>query len=50
MAEEYIKREPLLKIAKELQGNVFCGPLIVDAIEKAPAVDVKTDTTEDKEV
>lgn len=37
---DYIEREPLLKLAKELQGNVFAGPLIVAAIENAPAVAV----------
>ena len=36
----YIKREPLLQIAKELQGSAFGGPLIVRAIEEAPAEDV----------
>jgi hypothetical protein len=36
----YIKREPLLQIAKELQGKVFGSPLIVKAIEEAPAEDV----------
>ena len=36
----YIKREPLLQIAKELQGNVFGTPLIVRAIENAPEEDV----------
>lgn len=36
----YIKREPLLQIAKKLQGSAFGGPLIVRAIEEAPAEDV----------
>lgn len=36
----YIKREPLLRIAKELQGKVFGSPLIVREIENAPAEDV----------
>ena len=38
----YIKREPLLQIAKELQGKVFGSPLIVRAIEEAPEEDVVT--------
>ena len=37
----YIKKEPLLQIAKELQGNdTFGAPLIVRAIEDAPEEDV----------
>ena len=36
----YIKREPLLQIAKELQGGTFGSPLIVRAIEEAPTEDV----------
>lgn len=36
----YIKREPLLQIAKELQGSAFSSPLIVKAIEDAPVEDV----------
>lgn len=36
----YIEREPLLEIAKELQGKPFGAPLIVRAIENAPTVDV----------
>lgn len=36
----YIEREPLLKMAKELQGNPFGAPLIVKAIENAPIADV----------
>lgn len=36
----YIKREPLLQIAKGLQRSAFGGPLIVRAIEEAPAEDV----------
>lgn len=37
----YIKREPLLQIAKELQKNdAFGAPLIVREIENAPAEDV----------
>lgn len=36
----YIKKEPLLQIAKELQGNdAFDAPLIVRAIEEAPEED-----------
>lgn len=37
----YIKKEPLLQIAKELQkNNAFGAPLIVRAIEEAPVEDV----------
>ena len=36
----YIKREPLLATAKELQGKPFGAPLIVRAIESAPNEDV----------
>ena len=36
----YIKKEPLLQIAKELQGKVFGSPLIVREIENAPEEDV----------
>ena len=36
----YIKKEPLLQIAKELQGKVFGAPLIVREIENAPEEDV----------
>ena len=37
---EYIERESLLEIAKKHQGNPFGAPLIIKAIEQAPAVDV----------
>ena len=37
---EYIEREALLKKAYELQGGSFSTGLIVEQIEKAPAVDV----------
>ena len=37
---EYIEKEPVLKTAKELQGGSFAAPLIVEAIEKAPAVEI----------
>lgn len=36
----YIKREPLLQVAKELQGNMLGAPRIVNVIEMAPAEDV----------
>ena len=36
----YIKKEPLLQNAKELQGKVFGAPLIVRTIENAPEEDV----------
>ena len=37
----YIKKEPLLQIAKELQGNdSFGAPLIVRAIDEAPEENV----------
>lgn len=37
----YIKKEPLLQIAKELQkNNAFGAPLIVREIENAPEEDV----------
>ena len=36
----YIKREPLLQVAKELQGSAFGSPLIVKVIEDAPVEDV----------
>ena len=36
----YIKKEPLLQIAKEIQGKVFGAPLIVREIENAPEEDV----------
>ena len=37
----YIKREPLLQMAKELQCNAaFGAPLIARAIEEAPEADV----------
>lgn len=36
----YIKKEPLLQIAKEIQGKLFGAPLIVGAIENAPEEDV----------
>lgn len=36
----YIKKEPLLQNAKELQGKLFGAPLIVRAIENAPKEDV----------
>ena len=37
----YIKKEPLLQLAKELQGHCFGAPLIVKAIEDAPIIDIK---------
>lgn len=37
---EYIKREPLLLIAKQLEGSCFATPRIIDAIKKAPTADV----------
>lgn len=37
---EYIERDSLLKKAKSLQNKLFAVPLILDAIEYAPAVDV----------
>ena len=37
---EYIEKEPLLKKAKELQGGSFSSPLIVEAIEKAPTIEI----------
>lgn len=37
---EYIEREALQKEVKRLQGIPFSTPLIVNAIEKAPKVDV----------
>ena len=37
---KYIERDSLLKKAKSLQGKLFAVPLILDAIEYAPAVDV----------
>lgn len=37
---EYIEKEPLLRKAKELQGGSFSSPLIVEAIEKAPAIEI----------
>lgn len=36
----YIEREPLLTTAKELQGDPFGAPLIVRAIENAPAANI----------
>ena len=39
--DEYIKREPLLQAAKQVQGNLFDAPLIVDLIQNAPAEDVQ---------
>ena len=36
----YIKREPLLQYAKEIQGTLFGAPLIARAIEEAPEEDV----------
>ena len=36
----YIEKEPLLQIAKGLQGGPFASPLIVRAIENAPEKDV----------
>lgn len=36
----YIKKEPLLQIAKGIQGKLFGAPLIVREIENAPAEDV----------
>lgn len=38
--DEYIKREPILQIAKKLQGETFGSPIIVAAIENAPAENV----------
>lgn len=37
---EYIKREELLEKAKKLASGSFSTPLIISAIEYAPAVDV----------
>ena len=37
---EYIKKSSLLQKAKSLQNKLFAVPLIIDAIEYAPAVDV----------
>ena len=37
---KYIERDSLLKKAKSLQNKLFAVPLILDAIEYAPAVDV----------
>lgn len=37
---KYIERDSLLKKAKSLQGCLFAVPLILDAIEYAPTVDV----------
>ncbi len=36
----YIEREPLLEIAKRLQGGMFGAPLIVREIKNAPTSDV----------
>ena len=36
----YINKEPLLKIVKGIQGEVFGTPLIIRAIEEAPEEDV----------
>lgn len=37
---KYIERDSLLKKAKSLQNKLFAVPLILDAIEYAPAADV----------
>lgn len=37
---EYIEKEPLLLKAKELQGELYATPLIVEAIKNAPTADV----------
>jgi hypothetical protein len=37
---KYIERDSLLKKAKSLQNKLFAVPLILDAIEYAPTVDV----------
>ena len=37
---DYVERAPLLAKLKELQPSVFCGPLMVRALEEAPAADV----------
>ena len=37
---EYIEQSSLLQKAKSLQNKLFAVPLIIDAIEYAPAVDV----------
>ena len=39
--DEYIKRESLLQAAKQVQGNLFDAPLIVNLIQNAPAEDVQ---------
>ena len=37
---DYIKRDPILQVAKDLQSNVFGAPLITRSIESAPAEEV----------
>lgn len=37
---DYVERAPLLAKLKELQPSVFGGPLMVRALEEAPAADV----------
>ena len=37
---DYIKRDPILQVAKDLQSNVFGAPLIVRSIESTPAEEV----------
>lgn len=37
---DYVERAPLLTKFKQLQGDVFGGPLMVRALEEAPAADV----------
>lgn len=37
---DYVERAPLLAKFKQLQGNVFGTPLMVRALEEAPAADV----------
>lgn len=40
ITSEYIERKALLKKARELAGGSFSTPLIISAIEDAPAADV----------
>ena len=37
---DYVERAPLLAKFKQLQDDVFGGPLMVRALEEAPAADV----------
>lgn len=37
---DYVERAPLIAKLKELQPSVFGGPLMVRALEEAPAADV----------